>query len=175
MSNSAPLQRLLVWLRRHKEVHVSCNLHIACLTRHVQDSQSAAAALGTEQNDREFSTNASADKSEWCRPQNTPLDRSVSNSTGRYSKISGRSWSTGRWSDDHASDIKRHSRSHRLSLFSSHNPDEEFENISRTTSSTTTRPASYVPRHASSSHLRTTTPRSPCGQAIKNHRASQVY
>ncbi|KAH0359332.1 hypothetical protein KCU65_g10027, partial [Aureobasidium melanogenum] len=159
MSKNAPLQRLLVWLRRDKE-----------------DSTShSAGALDAEQNDRNPSMNASIDKSEWRHSQNTPLDRTVSSSTRRFSKISGRSWSTDKWSDDNASDLKRRSRSHRLSMFSSHNPDEEFENISRTTTSTTNRPASYVPRHASSSHLRTTAPPSPYVEAIKDRKTSQAY
>ncbi|KAH0287510.1 hypothetical protein M436DRAFT_86074 [Aureobasidium namibiae CBS 147.97] len=160
MSNSAPLQKLLVWLRRQKE-----------------DSRShSAGALGTEQNDRDFVMDpTTTDKPDWSQPQNTSLDRSVSKSTRRFSKISGRSWSTDKWSDDNASDLKRQSGSHRLSMFSSHNPDEDSKSLSPTISSSATRASSYVPRHASSSHLRTTAPLSPHGQAIKDRKAGQVY
>ncbi|KAH0333664.1 hypothetical protein KCU81_g9789, partial [Aureobasidium melanogenum] len=156
MSNSAPLQRLLVWLRRHKE-------------------DSSASPLGTEQHGHDPSVDASTEKSEWHHSESTPLDRSVSSSTRRFSKISGRSWSTDRWSDDNASELKRHSRSHRLSMFSSHNPDEDSKSLSPTISSSASRPPSYVPRHASSSHLRTTAPLSPYGQAVKDRKANQAY
>ncbi|KAG9949330.1 hypothetical protein KCU85_g4308, partial [Aureobasidium melanogenum] len=156
MSNSAPLQRLLEWLRRHKE-------------------EPSAGPLGTEQHEGDPSMDAPTDKSEWRHSQSTPLDRSVSSSTRRFSKVSGRSWSTDRWSDDNASDLKRSSRSHRLSMFSSHNPDEDSKSLSRTISSSASRAPSYVPRHASSSHLRTTAPLSPYGQAIKDRKTNQAY
>ena len=176
MSDSAPLQRLLVWLRRHKEVRSSCNFDMACLTRRVQDPRShPTGPLGTEQSGHDPSMDASIDKSEWRDSQNTPLDRSISSSTRRFSKISGRSWSTDKWSDDNASDLKRRSRNHRLSMFSSHNPDEDSKSLSPTISSSASRPPCYVPRHASSSHLLTTAPLSPYAQATKDRKANQSY
>ncbi|KAG9664134.1 hypothetical protein KCU95_g2117, partial [Aureobasidium melanogenum] len=160
MSNTAPLQRFLVWLRRHKE-----------------DSRSPSAGeLDFEKNYRDSSLDTtSIDKHVRSHPLNTSLDRTVSISTRRSSKTSGSGWSTDRQSDDHAANPKRRTRTRRVSFFSSHNPDEESKTSSPTTSPATTRPPSYVPRHAASGHLRTTAQVSPFEKAINDREASQAY
>ncbi|CAD0098204.1 unnamed protein product [Aureobasidium mustum] len=164
MRDTAPWQRVLVWFKGSKEVYATHNFPTAHLTRCVQDTRSLAADVAgdlyIEKNERDpLMEVTTTEKPVSGRSGNTSFESYVTGTSTRpSSKATSRGWSSDAGSDHHATVSKSRTRTSRISLFSSHNPDEESKSVSPTISPTTTRPPVYVPRNAASGHLRTTNP-----------------
>ena len=181
MRDTTPWQRVLLWFKRSKEVYATHNFPTANLTRCVQDTRSlaadAAADFYIEKNECDpLMGVTTTEKPVSGRSGNTYFESYVTGtSTRTSSKATSRAWSSDAGSDRHATVSKSRTRTRRISLFSSHNPDEESENCSPASSPTTTRPPIYVPRNAASSHLRTTNPSSLDAKTRNGHRVSCAY
>ncbi|KAK5999687.1 hypothetical protein QM012_005093 [Aureobasidium pullulans] len=143
----APWQKVLAWLRGHKE-----DRRVLCVH--------SARGLNAEKDERNRSIDTANTEKDAISHAESPLPaRYIENvSTCRSRESEGRSSTTRTKPGNHAAVTKRHARSGRVSLFSSHNPDVDSKISPTRTSPTTTCSTSYIPRNAASSHLRTTAP-----------------
>lgn len=181
MRDSAAWQKVLVWFRRSKDVCATHDFRTPHLTRCIQNSRSPSAHVASDFCIEKVERDAPMERTTTnmtmsSRPQSTSCESYVTGmSTGRSSKATSRGWPTDVQSDTHSVASKGRKDSRRISLLSSHNPDEEFEGFSPTISPTTTRPLSYIPRNAASGHLRTTNPSHLNGKTRNGFKDSCAY